>query len=302
MNRRQFLAISTSALAYHLLPPASGLAESTRSVVCEVEGTSAKAIQALFSSIGGLQKLTSVDPSIATILIKPNLSLPHQVELGTTSSPEVIDGLCEYLISMGARRIIIADHTLGESRDFKNIELNRVANKYREVKFMLANQRRLFQVIDVNGKVLKATEALRMLPKVDILINLATAKHHSATHVSLAIKNLMGLIWDRSEFHTRFDLSQAIADLAQRIRPSVNIIDASRILLSGGPTGPGPVLNENRLFASTDILALDAVVVSRYNFGGKSLSAEEISHLWASYKNGIGEIDIERIRIQQVQV
>ena len=183
-----------------------------------------------------------------------------------------------------------------------NEEQREAVEAQREYEAELANERRLFRPTRVNGRVLKTTEILRIVQRVDMLINLATAKHHSATNVSLATKNLMGLIWDRSVFHTGLDLSQAIADLALAIRPTLNIIDASRVLLNGGPTGPGPVIKEDRLFASCDILALDSVVASRYSFGARSLSAEDVPHLWATYKNGVGEIDIEKIRVENVKV
>jgi hypothetical protein len=49
-------------------------------------------------------------------------------------------------------------------------------------------------------------------------------------------------------------------------------------------------------------LAVDSVVVSKYNFGGKSLSAKEIPHLWLSYKSYVGEIDIEKIDLSTITV
>ena len=107
----------------------------------------------------------------------------------------------------------------------------------------------------------------------------------------------MGLIWDRKIFHMEMDLDQAIADLATVICPHLNIIDASRILLDRGPVGPGPLEKPGKIYAGTDMLAIDAVVTSGYNFGGRSLSAKEVAHLWASYKNNIGEIDQSKIDI-----
>jgi len=271
-------------------------------VVWEIEGTRTDAIQALFSSMKGIKKLIAVNLDRATVLIKPNLCLPHPNKMGTTTSTQVVDALCEFLVTSGVKRIIIADHTLKKSSDFKKAEILQVVDKYSEVTLLLANEKRFFQPIKVNGKALKTTDALSLLPQADLLINLATAKHHSATRVSLAIKNLMGLIWNRAAFHTRLGLSQAIADLALAIRPGLNIIDASRVLLNRGPVGPGPVISENRLFAGFDILALDAVVVSRYEFGGKSLSAHQVPHLRAASQNGIGQIDIRKIKVEKIRI
>jgi uncharacterized protein (DUF362 family) len=326
LNRRKFIQISASTALCALLPFEESKADTSMPQVWEVEGSPDETIDRLFSALGGVETLIPKDLAKATVLIKPNICLPHRAETATTTSPDVVEALCDFLVEKGVGRVIIVDHTLQKTRNFDKIALNRIARKYKEAKLMLAgqqqspqplqvdgrelkmdkhqevkllfaNEQRLYQPIEVPGKVLKSTEALKLLSRADLLINLPTAKHHSATGVSLAIKNLMGLIWNRDEFHTRLNLPQAIADLALSIRPGLNIIDASRVLLNGGPVGPGPVIRENRIFAGFDILALDAVVTSRYNFGGKTLSASEVPHLLAAYENGVGEIDNENIRV-----
>jgi len=302
MKRRRFLKIGAATLVSPLLPDSVYSSLQDKSSVWEVEGTPEKSIPALFESLGGLKSFIAGDIKKSTVLIKPNLCLPHGPELGTTSAPEVIQALCQFLISEGVKKIIITDHTLSQFNTIKDTPLHEITSKFKQVKYILANEQRLYQPVQVAGKVLQATETLKMLERVDLLINLATAKHHSATHVSLAIKNLMGLIWDRTPFHTQFDLSQAIADLALVIHPGLNIVDASRVLLNGGPTGPGPIIKDTRLYAGFDILALDTVVVSRYNFGERTSTAKEIPHLWSAYQNSIGEIDMQNIHIHKVLV
>jgi hypothetical protein len=61
-------------------------------------------------------------------------------------------------------------------------------------------------------------------------------------------------------------------------------------------------MKDNRLYAGVDILALDAVVFSRYKFGERTSTAKEIPHLWSAYQNSIGEIDLQKINIHKVQV
>lgn len=302
MKRRKFIQLSSAALLTNFLPVNNIFSQSPNSVVWEIEGTGSEAVKVLFDSVGGIKKLIPKELSRATVLLKPNICLPQNSKMGTITSHTFVDALCEYLLNQGAKKIIIADHTLQNKKRFKNIELNDVAAKYPQVKLIFANEQRHYEPIQVEGKVLKSIETLKLLKKVDFLINLPAAKHHSAANVSLAIKNLMGLVWDRSVFHTELDLAQAIGDLALAIRPQLNIVDASRVLLNGGPTGPGPVITENRLFASTDMLAVDSIVASRYNFGGKSASANEIPHLVAAHQNGIGEIDINKIQLEKLKV
>jgi len=300
MNRRNFIKFNAFAFFASLLPLNNLLADKDNPIVWEVSGISTESFAALFNALGGLKKYIKSDISKATILIKPNICLPYPPENATTTSPSAIEALCEYLIREGAKRIIIADHTLQDTSKFNNIPLHEIAEKNPEVKLILVNEQRYYSPVQVDGKELKETEIMKLAKKVDLLINMPTAKHHSATHVSLAIKNLMGMIWDRAEFHTKLDLHQAIGDLAVVINPQLNIVDASRVLLTGGPTGPGKVIVENRLFASDDILAVDAIVASRYDFGGKSLPPKQIAHLEAAYQNGIGELDLNNIKIKTI--
>jgi uncharacterized protein (DUF362 family) len=302
MDRREFLKTSAAVAASSVLPWNPLFAEEAKPVVWEIEGAPVPAVARLVSSLGGLENLIPGDVEGASVLLKPNLCLPHPPASATTTSPDLVDALCAYMIERKVKRIIVTDHTLQKAESFKDNDIVKIGDKYGPVKVIIANEQRHYEPVEVKGKVLKKTEKLKTLERVDLVINVATAKNHSATQVSLAIKNLMGLVWNRSEFHTRLDLHQAIGDLALAIRPGLNVVDASRVLLSGGPTGPGPVTWDNRIFASTDILALDSVVTARYTFGGKARTAKEVRHLRAAYDNGVGEIDLKRIDLQKAKV
>jgi len=300
MNRRDFIKFNACMLAAGFLPLGELAGETGNSTVWEIAGISTESFAALFNHLGGLKEFIKTDIAKATILIKPNICLPHPPESATTTSALAIEALCEYLIKAGARRVIIADHTLQDTNKFKRIPIFDIAGRYPEVNLILANEHRYYSPVRVAGKELKKTEVMKLVQRADLLINMPTAKHHSATHVSLAIKNLMGTVWDRAEFHTKLDLHQAIGDLPLIVRPQLNIIDAGRVLLSGGPTGPGSIIEENRLFASNDILAVDTVVASRYDFGRKSLLPNQIAHLNAAYQNGVGQIDLNNISIEKI--
>lgn len=302
MKRRDFVKTLLTGLAVPFLPiPRLRASQNPAPIVYEAVGSTQEMVKALFAAMGGLGRFIATDLPRATVVIKPNLCLPHPDIRGSITSSALIVALCEYLTENGIGKIIITDHTLQEdASDPMAFELSKALENLPTVKFTLANQQRLYQPVEVNGPVLKQTEVLKTALRADFLINVATAKHHSATQVSLALKNLMGLIWDRMIFHTELDLHQAIADLARVIRPGLNIVDASRVLLTNGPTGPGALAADNRLFASLDPVALDATVVSRYNFGGHALAPEKVAHLLAAYRNGVGEIELDKIQLHKI--
>jgi uncharacterized protein (DUF362 family) len=278
------------------------LGTENESVVWEVEGDTRAAVKKIFEELGGVSTLLPKGAANSTVILKPNLCLPDNDNKATTTSSALVGEICRYLSEQGVLKIIVTDHTLQGANLFDTQPLVTEIQKYPAAKILLANDQRYYIPTEVKGKVLTSVEILKILPKADLLINLPTAKHHTATQVSLGIKNLMGLIWDRSAFHTELDLNQAIGDLALAIKPDITIIDASRVLLKGGPTGPGPISNDNRIFVSRDIVAVDSIVASRYSFGGKSLSAINIAHIKAAYENGIGEIDINKIELKKIVV
>jgi uncharacterized protein (DUF362 family) len=301
MDRREFIKTGTAAIAASLIPLHLSSADEAGAVVWEVTGPTKAGLEALIDELGGLKTLIATEPAKATVIVKPNLCLPHPAKMATTTSSESVGALCTLLEELEVRRIIIADHTLQNANRFGKTEIVKMAAEHPRVKVVFANEQRHFEPVNLEGKVLKKTEVLKLLPRADLVVNFATAKHHSATGVSLAAKNLMGTIWDRSVFHTKLDLDQAIGDLAMAVKPHLNLIDAGLVLLNGGPTGPGPIVKGAGLFASTDIVALDSVVASRHDFGGKKLKGTDISHLVAAHKNGVGEIDLERIEVRKIE-
>ena len=66
--------------------------------------------------------------------------------------------------------------------------------------------------------------------------------------------------------HWRYDLDTAIVDLCFRLKPALAVIDASRVLSTNGPYGPGKVLTPGEIIASADPVAADAMTVASYEW------------------------------------
>ncbi|MCK5010356.1 MAG: DUF362 domain-containing protein, partial [Deltaproteobacteria bacterium] len=152
------------------------------------------------------------------------------------------------------------------------------------------------------GKVIKHLEIMKEVIRCDVLINLPTAKSHSATGVSLGMKGLMGVIWNRGYFHSKVDLNQAIADLSSVVKPSLTIIDASRALITGGPAGPGKVEKLNTIIAGVDPVAVDAYGVSVARWYNKKFDAANIKHIVAAHRMGLGNINLDKLQIKKENV
>ena len=147
------------------------------------------------------------------------------------------------------------------------------------------------------GKVLDRVEVLKDILDNAVLINVPVAKSHSATGVSLGLKGLMGLIWDRESFHSQFNINQGIADLATVIKPQLTILDATRAMASGGPGGPGDVKKPNLIVAGVDPVAVDSYGVGIVPWYGQNFKGRQVEHLLIAHQRGLGKIDVEKLKI-----
>jgi uncharacterized protein (DUF362 family) len=131
----------------------------------------------------------------------------------------------------------------------------------------------------------------------DVLINLPIAKHHSLARLTLSLKNLMGVIKDRSKFHLK--LGQRLADLSSLLRPELTIIDAVNILMARGPRGGN--LNDVKKM-DTVIVSRDPIAVSSYAATFFGLTGADIAALSRGAEMGLGVLDYTTLRLEEIDV
>lgn len=266
-----------------------------------MQGNPAAAVAKAFDLIGGIKKF--INPN-DMVLIKPNVSFPNPKNWGSTTNPAVVKAVAQLVIEAGASRVIVADNTMRDGMIcFERTGLIDELKALEQVKVIPLQQESHFINVEVpNGQTLKSVKIAKLIQRCNVLINLPCAKSHAATDVSFGLKNLMGLIWDREYFHQGTDLHTAIAELATVIRPQLTILDATRALVTGGPTGPGKIQELNTIIASTDPLAVDAYAASLVNWNNRSTDAHSIKHLSHAAKLGVGDIDLDKINIKKENV
>lgn len=283
-------------LARNLLAP---IQESTKPLLAVVQGETEKAVEKALEILGGMENFIQ---SGQTVLLKPNASFPNPPHWGSNTNPELVKAVALHALKVGASRVFVADNTMREGMEsFNRSGLTEVLADVQRVKVLPIQEESLFtEVMVPNGKALKTVKIAKLLQKVDVLINLPCAKSHSATDVSFGLKNNMGVIWNRNFFHTGTNLHEAIAELATVIRPHLTILDATRALVTGGPTGPGKVQELNTVIAGMDPLAVDAYATTLVNWNNRSLKPKMIKHLLSASRLGVGEIELENIHIQKI--
>ena len=122
------------------------------------------------------------------------------------------------------------------------------------------------------------------------------AKSHRTATLTLGMKNHMGAIKNRWFFH-RTDLHQCIADLSTVLQPDLIVVDATRLMVTNGPKGPGEVHIEDKVIVGTDQVAVDSYAATLFGYKG-----EEIRHIAGAYEFGLGEINLEKVNIETTSV
>lgn len=153
------------------------------------------------------------------------------------------------------------------------------------------------------GVNLKSTKIHEAILDCDVWINVPVLKMHGGAKMSVSLKNLMGIVWDRRFFHSH-NLQQCIADCnTLSKKPVLNIIDAYRVIKSNGPQGrtESDVALAKGLFISSDSVAADTAAIKFYNqISPMDISAVE--HIGKAEALRVGTTKIEGLNVKRIKV
>ena len=303
INRRNFLiyqlksALLLTACGSGLISPRSGIAEGTPDISV-VKGESAAAARAAVEFLGGMNSVVKKGQSV---LIKPNMSFANPPEWGTTTSPEVIKELALMCKEAGASKVLILDNTLYSPKScLQRTGIRDACKEISDTVVATVNSAKLYKEMAIKDPVrLSETDVLKEALEADVLIAAPAAKSHSATGVSLSMKGMMGLVYNRGIMHN-FGLDSCIVDMCSILKADLAVVDATRVLSTNGPRGPGKVLNEQTVIASRDMVAADACTVSLFKWYGSRYTPGNVSHIREAHERGLGRMDIENMNIKKV--
>jgi uncharacterized protein (DUF362 family) len=306
MHRREFLKYQFQGLLWlaaggsRLFRPHSAIAGQTPDVSI-VKGDRAAATRAAVELLGGMQRF--VKPG-SRVIIKPNMSFARPPEAGTNTTPEVVRELAVMCREAGAANILIPDnvlHMAAAALERSGIR-DACAAIDKNMVQAISSPHLYKEVVIPDAADIPRTDIMKAVLKSDVLIAAPTAKSHSSAGVSLSMKGMMGLIYDRGVFHGRYDLDTSIVDLCTVLKADLVVIDASRVLSTGGPQGPGKVIREDTVIAATDMVAADATAVSMFEWYGRRFKPSQVNHIRLAHKRGLGRMDIENLNTQRLSV
>lgn len=227
-----------------------------------------------------------------TVLLKPNVGWDRQPEQAANTGPEMVSAVVRLCREAGASKIVVTDVSLNDpTRCFARSGIEEATLKAGgEIRIPGKED---FMNTDMKGHLLKEWPVSKYFHQANKVINLPIVKHHSLCGCTLSMKNWYGVIGGRrNQLHQNIHTS--IVDLANAVRPTLSIMDASRVLKQNGPTGGSllDVTKENTVIASLDEVALDS-----YCLHFLDLVAENVPFLNLAEKRGLGVVDWKSLNV-----
>ena len=214
-------------------------------------------------SLGGMKSFVKKNQ---TVVIKPNIGWDAIPERAANTNPKLISQIVKHCLDAGA-------------------------------KLVSGNSESYYHKVNIEkGKRLKETTVHELILESDVFINVPILKNHSGTDLTISMKNLMGVVWDRRYWH-RNDLHQCIADYSTFRKPDLNIVDAYYIMKTNGPRGvsKADVVTMKSQIISTDMVAADAAATKIF---GKEPA--DINYIKIADEMNIGTMDLSKLKINRI--
>ena len=253
-------------------------------------GGPADNVRRALAALGGIEAFIKPGERVA---IKPNCAWDRTPEQAANTDPQLIGELVNQCLAAGAATVTVTDNSCHDpGRAFTRSGIEAAA---RDAGGSIAHQRNSNTVrMDLGGTALGPWEVLKPIAEADRVINVPVVKHHSLSRATLGMKNWFGaLVGRRPNLHQR--ISQVCAELGVAFRPTLTVIDATRILTSGGPTGGSLALVRpaDCIAVATDPVAADAWGASLLDLG-----PEELPHLAIAARLGLGNTDWKSVSVE----
>jgi uncharacterized protein (DUF362 family) len=240
-------------------------------------------VAAVLARLGGMAPFVGRDD---VVVIKPNIGWSSTPEQGATTHPGVVAAVVRACREARPARLIVSDCPVRRSRKAfeRSGVLQAALDAGAEVILPEDSTHRVVQISERLG----SWDILEPFVVATKIINVPAAKYHPLTGVTAGMKNWMG-ITNKLRMTMHGDLQRSIAELALLMRPTLTVVDATRVLMAGGPEGGSldDVKPVNTIVASLDPVAADAWAFAQFGIAGDALPA----YLRFARDAGLGRMD-----------
>ena len=229
------------------------------------------------------------------VVIKPNIGWNRLPEQAANTNPDVVAEVVRLVAAAGAGKIWVTDVSVNTAEQcFARSGIEKAAKAAGAT--VVRPDATAFREVDVSGKLLKTGDVLFPFVDADRVINVPVVMQHGLSGATMAMKNWYGVLGgQRVKLHQ--DIHLSIVDLAAMVKPTLTIMDATRILLANGPTGGSlaDVKQMDTIAVSTDEVALDA-----FGAGLLGLSPADIGFIVEGMKAGLGTMQWRNLKTEEL--
>lgn len=261
-----------------------------------------KSTEEAIKLIGEIKKFVPKNSSVGLL---PNVQSRHP---GTYTKLEIVRAVIKLCKEAGAKEINCL--SLLPKKNWEAVGLDKVIEEEgANLVLVDRNDESLFRTVTIaNGKALKEARIMKEFYSNDIFIDMPITKDHAGNKFTGTMKNLMGLNsrkcnrsfhkegW-KTEINAIEHLDQCIADLNTVIQPNLCVVDATELITTNGPMGPGELIKPQKVIAGMDRVAIDAYCTTLWG-----MEPKDIIMINSGYKHKLGEIDLAKVKIKEKKI
>jgi len=239
------------------------------------------------AALGGMERYVSRGDRVA---IKPNIGWDRMPVHAANTNPRVVAEVVRLCLNAGAAQVVVTDASCNEARrSFQRSGIWKSAHEA-GAQVVLPQSHR-FRTMRLRGDLLDLWPVYTPLIEADKVINVPVAKHHNLSLYTGAMKNWYGVLGGRrNRLHQNIHLS--IADLATFMRPTLTVLDATRVLFRNGPQG-GNLADARDLHQV--IASEDEVLADTYGAGLLGVEPQQVTYLLLGQERGLGSMKSNRV-------
>ncbi|HEY6099894.1 MAG TPA: DUF362 domain-containing protein, partial [Anaeromyxobacter sp.] len=246
-----------------------------------------KNVQRVLAALGGMEAFVKRGD---VVLVKPNVGWDRLPEQAANTDPRVLATLVRACRAAGAREVLVADISCNDAqRSFARSGIRKAAEEAgaevldgRQLKLLPASLAGAASGLEVFEPLLRATR----------VVNVPVAKHHSLSRATLGMKNWFGVLGrGRNRLHQ--DIDRTVAELGAVFRPTLTIVDATRVLLGNGPQGGS--LDDVRAVGAI-CAGLDPVLCDAWGAAQLGVAPGDLGFIGEAERRGLGSADVARVK------
>ncbi len=247
----------------------------------------ARNVRRVLAALGGMETFVKRGD---VVLVKPNVGWDRLPEQAANTDPKVVAEIVRACRAAGARKVVVADLSCNDpQRCFARSGI-RAAAEEAGAEVLDARQLRMTAVA-IPGAA-SGLEVLEPLLQATRVVNVPVAKHHGLSRATIGMKNWFGVLGKgRARLHQ--DIDRSIAELGAVFRPTLTVVDATRVLLGNGPQGGS--LDDVRAVGAV-CAGVDPVLCDVWGAAQLDVKPAALPYLAEAQRRGLGQIDLSLVR------